>query len=105
MKNIIDRIVNWLWLSSQHPDEVSLTAKSSLLVLASGLSVALGFSHLQVGPEFFTEIVNSVVNVIQYTLLLIGAVGAVVGAIRKVWNTVTGQNASVNLTSSEQPNN
>lgn len=94
--NFITKVIDWLWMSSADPTKVGLSAKSTLTMIAAGLTMALGFANIHVGNAEISLIIDSIVAVIQYALLAVGAIGAVIGAVRKVILTLKGDNQVLN---------
>lgn len=100
----MQKIWNWLLLSSEHPGEIALTVKASLVASVTILTVAFNFAHLQfpawqiaklpVG-DLLTPVVDALIAVVQALFGLISAIMVVWGLMRKVINTFKGQHASI----------
>lgn len=95
MTNFLNRIINWVWVSSSNPAEVSLTVKSGLGVLAGALIPALHLLNVNVGSDVANQIIDLADSVVSSLLMLVGAIGALTGFCRKVYLTAMGKNAIV----------
>lgn len=91
----MQKIWNWLMLSSQNPGQIALTVKASLLGAVTILTVGLGFAHIQVGN--LSPIVDALIAALQALFGLVSALAVVWGLIRKLYLTIKGQHASLNV--------
>lgn len=96
----LSKVFDWLWLSSADPSKVGLTAKSFLTVLAGALIPALGLFHVSLGgPEAVNGAIDSIDVLITDVLVVIGALGGALGAIRKVALSISGKNPVISAPS------
>ena len=88
------KLLNWLWYSSQDPQKVSLTIKSTGILLIPyavqvvGLSCSLGHVCIPIDASSLEALVSHIANVVLYVLLTLGAMGALFGAFRKMYYTI-----------------
>lgn len=87
------KVVVWLLISSSNPNEVSLTIKGVLLGLVPAAMTLFGAAHVVVGipiidSQIVIDIINTAVGTLQAVLIAISAGVALLGAFRKLWNTV-----------------
>jgi len=109
MKNIVlkagswfDTAWKWLVYSSANPNQISGTIKYGFLTAGVLLSGALGFAHLQFPTDQWTAIGDNTIGAVQDILLSVGAIGTVVSGLRKLWLTIVGEHASLNVTPAPQ---
>ena len=95
ISSFFQKVFAWIWLSSANPTQVSLTVKSTLTAGAAVLLQVIGFTHINVGVADINVVINDVTTVVLIALELVAAVGAVVGAVQKIYLTVIGKNAVV----------
>lgn len=88
----IHDVIGWVVLSSKNPEQTSLTLKSSLVAVATFLTMVFGLAHVAVPISSLTPIVDLIISWIQTALLLVSIGGSIYGAIRKLYLTVTGKN-------------
>ena len=94
----IKKIWDWIRLSSVDPDKTSLSVKSfglGLIPIAIKLiSVACLIGYcLAVQSAELEQLVNSVSNIVFWSLSVVASIGFIVGFGRKVFTTVAGTNA------------
>ena len=77
------KIWQWLVVSSQYPSKISLTTKSIWIAVIPFLMTF--WPHIN-----FNGITDSVYAVVFYFLTAVASIGAVVGALRKIWLTLFG---------------
>ena len=87
---------DWLVKSSADPKQTSLFIKASLTTVASALLFAADFLNLNIGNEEINLIVNGITDLVFAGLTFFGTILALVGFVRKVTLTATGQNKVVN---------
>lgn len=83
----------WIWQSSADPTQVSLTVKMvgmGVLAWVSLVSNTFGVPGL---AGDYSTLLESVARVVEAFLILVAAVGAVCGALRKVWITILNHSA------------
>lgn len=95
----MDKIINWIWLSSANPAQMGLSAKSALLILASAITQVIGFTHIVIPglAAALNGIIDGSVLVVTDAFMLVGAIGTVYGLVRKLILTFKGQNVAVTL--------
>ena len=91
MKYIISA---WYWLvfSSTDPARVSLTIKAFLTGLLTYGTVLAGFGHIQLPVDLLTQLVDAVVAFVQTVLLCVSIGAGIVGLVRKIATTFSGDN-------------
>jgi hypothetical protein len=88
MQTALDKFFNWLLVSSNDPQEVSLTVKGVLLGAVPAIMSVAGVAHLNLGSDALTAFFDVVVGFVQNALAVVASVVALYGAIRKLWLTV-----------------
>lgn len=96
---VIHSIFNWIWKSSSDPTQVSLTVKGALTTGSSALMIVIGMTHLNFGVTDLNTLVDAISNIVLYGLMIVGAIGTVVGFITKIYRSLTGKNPVVTLQS------
>lgn len=84
----IEKVLNWLLMSSNNPEEVSLTVKGMLINAIPVIMFIAGLSHINLGQDTLTAIFNNVSIFVQAVLLVVGTGATLYGALRKVWLTI-----------------
>ena len=83
----LDRVWNWLVMSSANENSIALTVKGSL---ATGIAYIIGVTgaiHLQI-PDLATNLnafSDQVILVIQYALGIVGVISTIIGLARKIY--------------------
>ena len=90
-----DKAWNWLVWSSANEGQVSSTVKYGFLTTGTLLTIVFGFSHLQFPTDQWTAISDNVIGVLQDIGVMVGAIGTLVSAIRKIYLTIKGQHISL----------
>ena len=93
MTEILKKVLNWVLMSSKDASAVSLTIKGFGILIISSVMPLVGLTHLNLGVDQLTEIVNTLALVVQYALMLVGALMALYGAARKAYLNVLGKSA------------
>lgn len=99
--NAVNTAMNWLLLSSANPNQASLTIKFFLTGLIpyalNGLFYACGFhvACIPVTSDQLAAHVQEFANVVFYALSIVAWIGGAVAFVRKVYNTIRGQHASL----------
>lgn len=89
----MEKIWNWLVVSSADPNAYSLTIKGTLLGIATVLTMLAGFGHIQLGD--LTPLVDGIVQAVQAFLALVSSVVFVVGLVRKIYRTANGTHLGI----------
>ena len=96
MKNILDKFLNWLLLSSQDANQWSLTIKGATVAIPTILVFA-NLAHLQVTSDSLTAVIDAVSNVVLYIGGGISACVTAYGLIRKLASTILGSNKTAGV--------
>ena len=88
MQNALDKVFNWLLVSSNDPQDVSLTVKGALLGAVPAIMYVAGVAHLGLGQDMLTAVFDAAVTFVQTALAAVAAAVTLYGAARKVWLTV-----------------
>ena len=81
------KFTNWLVQSSSDPEKVSMMVKGILVGIIPFLMQFLPLIGIKLSPDL-VNIPDFVYGVVFYGLTAIGAVIAVMGFLRKIWNTL-----------------
>jgi uncharacterized membrane protein len=84
----LKKVLDWVFLSSRDPQEVSLTVKGALLGAIPTIMYLAGVAHMQVGTDTLTSVFDALASFVQALLTLIAAAATLYGAVRKAWLTV-----------------
>lgn len=90
------KIIAWLVLSSKDPQKVSLMIKGILTGAVTYIIFFAGMFHINLVQTDLNQIIEGLVKIIEVALTLFSAIATLVGAIRKVSRTVTGDNKVLN---------
>lgn len=93
MIDTLKKLLDWVALSSKDASAVSMTVKGFGILVISSIMPLVGLTHLNLGVEQLTNIVNTLALVVQYALMLVGALMALYGAARKAYLNVLGKSA------------
>lgn len=91
----IKNVLHWVWYSSSNPNRVSLTIKSMGIALIPYViqlaGVACGFNLVCVAVDgsALTTVVETVANIVYWTLSIVAGVGFLYGFFRKLAITLT----------------
>lgn len=92
---MLNKIGNWILLSSVDAEQGSLTAKGFLIAAVPTIMYFLGLTHVQVDSQTLTMLIDTFFGVIQAVLVVAASLVTFVGVARKIYLTATGQNAPV----------
>lgn len=92
---MINDILNWLLRSSADPEEASLAAKGAVIATIPVLVTLAGLTHLNLDSTTLTNVVDIGFTLFNWALTGIGIVMALVGAVRKVYRTLKGNNSVI----------
>jgi hypothetical protein len=96
MNNFVQKVFDWLLLSSADPSKVAVTVKGFLTMVAAAFIPLLGLTHINLGNDTVNTVIDGVSLVIQDVMVAVGAAGTLFGVVRKAWLTVTGKNQVIN---------
>lgn len=85
----------WLITSSADPYKVSLSVKGFLVTVSSFIVPVIVLLGHQVDNEQIQGVVDATAIVVQSFLALVGAIVFLVGLVRKLWRTFTGNNVGM----------
>ena len=94
--NMLEKIVDWVVVSSADPKKVSLTLRGALVstipFLVSGINAAcgLGLHCVGVSSMQLNEIFDLLIKITEVTLTTIGLIMFATGLVRKLMNTIRG---------------
>lgn len=92
---MLNRIANWILLSSKNYGEGSLMAKGALIGMIPVIISALSLANINVASSDLADIINGFFSILSALATLVAIIVTTVGAIRKVYLTATDQNISV----------
>lgn len=97
----VNTAMNWLLLSSAHPDQASLTVKFFLTALipyavnATVFACGLHVACVPISSDQLVNFVESIVNIVFYALSLVAWIGAAIAFVRKIYLTLKGEHAGI----------
>jgi hypothetical protein len=83
---------NWLVFSSADPERISLFVKSVLMGVVTYATILAGLAHITLPSDIITQLIDSLVSIVQNVLMLVAALTGAVGLIRKIGTTIYGTN-------------
>lgn len=89
---MLNKIANWILLSSKHYGEASLTAKGALIGAVPAVMVILGLAHVQLDSSTVTGVIDAFFAIVQAILTLVSVVVTFVGLVRKIYRSIAGKN-------------
>jgi hypothetical protein len=96
MKKYLKIALDWLIFSSSNPQEVSLTEKAALITALTYGTTLAGFANVQLPNELLTELIGLIVSFVQNLLMFVSIGLGIVGLVRKIVTTFTGNNKVLN---------
>ena len=91
---IMNKIIQWLVLSSSDAAKLSLSVKGILLGIIPILITVTGITGIQIpNAETLTAVVELVGTFIQVALGIVSLVVTLIGVVRKILSTLQGTNA------------
>lgn len=88
VKTIFSRFVSWILVSSENPQQVSLTVKGALLAAVPALIWLSGFSFFRsLTPDVINVTINYAVLFVQDAFSAVSFAVAGYGIVRKIINT------------------
>ncbi len=87
----IKKLWQWVVYSSVNSDKISLSVKGILGTIVTVATIVLGLANIHVGSALTSQLIDSVITLIQAWAGLISALVAVGGIVRKIFITVKGQ--------------
>lgn len=99
LASLLEKTWSWLVLSSANANNISLTVKGALATGVASIIGVLGAVHYQVPglPDSLNAITDQIVIIVQYGLGIVGGVSIIVGAVRKIWLSIVGKHAAVDV--------
>lgn len=85
----MQKIWNWLVISSADSTKTSLSVKAFLTGAVTIITMIAGLSHIQVGD--LTPIIDPIIQVIQSTLAVVASIAFLIGIVRKLVLTYYGE--------------
>lgn len=92
------KLFQWLLLSSANPSKFSLSVRMALLgvvpYILSIVTAACGFGLVCLGVEAegLNQVVGVIENLVFWGLSIIAGVGFLIGFVRKLWLSISGEN-------------
>lgn len=83
------KIWNWLVTSSADPEKLALTVKGFLGTAGSVVLLLAGLTHIKIGNDQVTTIVDACVQITLTLTTIVSAVVTVAAFIRKIILTIT----------------
>ena len=83
----MSRAIEWLINSSADPTKYSLAVKGVVAIAIPYLLTFLPLIGVQLSPDF-ANLPDMLYGVVFYGLTIIGSISAIVGFVRKIWNTL-----------------
>lgn len=92
-----DVLWNWAVYSSANPGQISGTVKWALGACGTILTVVLGFGHIGLPSDIWTQLTDLTIQIVQTGLLFVTSVGTLVALLRKLYMSIRGEHASLNV--------
>lgn len=98
MIKILEKILNFIILSSADPKKFSLSFKAGALFLvpflmqAYGMVCAFGYRCIDIDPSIFDTVIDMMANLIFLFFSAVATVLSLCGIFRKMYRTFTGTN-------------
>lgn len=91
----MQKLLQWLIVSSANPSKLSATVKGLLLGVLPVVVYLTGLAHLNVGESDLKALIDGIATVVEVGLGLVSAVVFVIGLVRKIYRTLTGTNQAI----------
>ncbi len=88
----IKKIWDWIVLSSADAEKISLMVKGFLMGILPLILIMMHAANIQTSNELLTAVIDTIAQVIVVAGTGISSLVTVVGLIRKIYFTLTGQN-------------
>lgn len=85
---IIQKIWNWLVVSSADPSRISLTIKGIGVAIIPYLMIITNTSGVQIGSTEITSLFDTLAMIVQNFLTIVSGIMFVYGLVRKIRNTI-----------------
>lgn len=92
----MNKLVNWLLLSSADSSKLSLTIKGASVGVITVLTMVSGLAHIQLPSDTLTALFDTAVGSLQALAVVLSGIATAVGLLRKLWLTARGENAVLN---------
>lgn len=93
--NTLKKIFAWIVYSSSNAEKISLTLKGVFVGALPTIIAVAGLANVSLDSEALTQAVNSIATLIQIGGYVVSTVMILVGAVRKVWTSIRGENAVI----------
>lgn len=90
------KIIDWIIYSSEDPAKISMTVKGILTAAIPTIIFVAKIFNVEIGSEDLTAFVDALVLFIGAVSMAVSAYMTVVGFFRKIFTTLTGNNAVLN---------
>lgn len=88
MKKIITNVLNWVFMSSENPENVSLTIQAGFVAALPTIMIAFHLLNIPVPQNTVQAIVSLIeANLVVALQMVAGGITLYAGA-RKIWNTI-----------------
>ena len=85
---ILKSIIKWLVVSSENPENVSLTLQATVVAFIPAIMIALHLLNIPIGQNEVQNIIGLIEANLVVALQMIAAGIALFGGIRKIYNTI-----------------
>ena len=92
------KFLDWLVFSSENADKWSLTIKGIAVSVVPIVISVSNLAHLQLQSGQLTSLFDGVASIVSALGVLVSSVIVVIGFVRKIIATITGDNAVINIT-------
>lgn len=85
---MITKIWNWLVVSSEDPEKLSMTVKGLLGTVGSAVILVSPLVHLHIGDQQVTAIIDLISQIVISFCAVISGIATILGFARKIWSTI-----------------
>jgi hypothetical protein len=90
------KFIAWLIFSSKDPNKISLTIKATGATVATYIVFFAGLFHLNIGQSDLSSLIDALAQLAGLLLQAVTTVMAIVGFVRKIHTSITGENQVLN---------
>ncbi len=90
------KIIAWIAFSSKDPNRLSLMLKGILTGATTYILFFAGVFHIDVQANDLAVLFDGIVKLLEVGLSAYSIIASLVGAIRKIYRTITGKNHVLN---------